>query len=187
MSQEVRINPCSYFVELVQNRGMSFYEELLTLGQHLHERERLALYKFLIKTKKDSYRSDAVRLLNSKKLMSAIANGEILYSLKNDVISYSARKNGISEFQDDLRVLKLSSISRFRIKKISKFFAQTEVEVIWNYPLQGKNLQKEGSYCILFYPYFDLKYFSNGKSRIRGLFNKLRINDVDLRKKLRAS
>jgi hypothetical protein len=74
----------------------------------------------------------------------------------------------------------------FRINKLIKFFAQTEVEVIWNFPLQGKNLQREGSYCTLLYPYFDLRYFSNGKNRIFGLINKIRTNDKELLTKLRT-
>jgi hypothetical protein len=165
---------------------MSFYEELLTLGQHLHERERLALYKFLTKTKGNIYKSDAIELLHSKELKSSIANGEILYSLKDNVVSYSARKNGSSAFQEDVRQVNLHKFSRFRIKKLIKFFAQTEVEVIWNYPLEGRNLQVEGSYCILSYPYFDLRYFSNGGSRLVGLFNRMKTNDKDLLTKLRT-
>jgi len=165
---------------------MSFYEELLTLGQHLHERERLALYKFLTKTKGNIYKSDAIELLHSKELKSSIANGEILYSLKDNVVSYSARKNGSSAFQEDVRQVNLHKFSRFRIKKLIKFFAQTEVEVIWNYPLEGRNLQVEGSYCILSYPYFDLRYFSNGGSRLVGLVNRMKTNDKDLLTKLRA-
>ena len=166
---------------------MSFYEELLTLGQHLHERERLALYKFLTKTKGNIYKLDAIELLNSREFKRAIANGEILYSLKDNVVSYSARKNGTSIFQENVRQIKLNDFSRFRIKKLIKFFAQTEVEVIWNYPLEGRNLQEDWSYCILSYPYFDLRYFSNGRSRVVGLVNKLRIDDSDLRKKLNTS
>lgn len=165
---------------------MSFYEELLTLGQHLHERERLALYKFLIKTKEDVYKTTAIALLNSKQFEGQIANGEILYTLNSDVVSYSVRKSGTSIFQENIREAKLNVIPRFRIKKLVKFFAQTEVEVIWNYPLQGQNPQEEASYCILSYPYFDLRYFSNGRSRVFGLVNKLRTNDREILTKLRA-
>ena len=163
---------------------MSFYEELLTLGQHLHERERLALYKFLLKTKDSGYKSDSFKLLNSGELRSSIANGEIIYSLKDNVVSYSARKSGSSEYQVDLRQEKLSHISKLRINKLIKFFAQTEVEVIWNYPLQGNDTQEEGSYCILSYPYFDLRYFSNGRGRIVGLMNKMKTNDKEILTKL---
>ena len=166
---------------------MSFYEELLTPGQHLHERERLALYRFLFETKSELYKSDAIELIRSQDLKRSVANGEIINSLNGNVVSYAARKNGSSEFQENLRAVNLSEISRFRIRKLIKFFAQSEVEVIWNYPLQGRNPQEAGSYCILSYPYFDLRYFSNGGGRIVGLVNKLKIDDTDLRKKLKAS
>ena len=165
---------------------MNFYEELLTLGQHLHERELLALYKFLLKTKNSAYKSDALELLNSGELRNSIANGEIFYSLKDNVVCYSARKSGSTAYQEDLRQIKLSNISKLRINKLIKFFAQTEVDVIWNYPLQGRNPQEEGSYCILSYPYFDLRHFSNGGSRFIGLINKLKIDNSDLMNKLKA-
>ena len=134
---------------------MSFYEELLTLGQHLHERERLALYKFLIERKSDTFRSNAMKLINSKELKSAIANGEIIYSLKENVVSYSTRKSGTMAYQENVREVKLNTISKLRIRKLIKFFAQAEVEVIWNYPLEGRG------------------------SRFLGLINKLRIDDSD--------
>ena len=163
---------------------MSFYEELLTLGQHLHEHERLALYKFLLQTKDNTYKSDALELLNSGELRSSVANGEIFYSLKGNLVCYSARKSGSTAYQEDLRQVKLSHISKLRINKLIKFFAQTEVEVIWNYPLQGNDTQEEGSYCILSYPYFDLRYFSNGRGRIVGLVNKMKTNDKEILTKL---
>jgi len=165
---------------------MSFYEELLTLGQHLHDRERLALYEFFIKTKSKLYSLDAFELIESKSLKRNIANGDIFYSLSGDTVSYSARKKGTLAYQENVREVKLKGLSGFRVRKLIKFFAQTEVEIIWNYPLQGRNPQDEAGYCIIAYPYFDLRYFSNGGSRIVGLFNKLRINDSDLMKKLNA-
>lgn len=166
---------------------MSFYEELLSLGQHLHERERFALYKYLIKTKKDVYKIKAVELLKTNQLKSAIANGEILYTLNSNVVSYAARKIGSFTYQENVRESKLNVFSKFRIKQLIKFFAQTEIEVIWNYPLNGNNPQEDGSYCILFYPYSDLRCFSNGGNRSVGFINKLKINDSDLRKKLKTS
>lgn len=166
---------------------MSFYEELLTLGQHLHDRERLALYKFFLTTKLKLYNLDAIELIESQILKRNIANGEIIYALNGDTVSYSVRKNGTLEYQENVREVNLRGLSSFRFRKLVKFFAQTEVEVIWNYPLQGRNPQDEASYCIISYPYFDLRYFSNGGSRIVGLINKLRINDSDLMKKLSAS
>jgi len=171
----------------VQNRSMSFYEELLTLGQHLHERERLALYKFLIESKSDTYKSDALNLIDSKEMKSSIADGEITYYLKNNVVSYSTRRNGSAAYQENVREAKLNKISKLRIRRLIKFFAQTEVEVIWNYPLEGRNSQAEGSYCIVSYPFSDLRYFSNGGSRVIGLIKKLRIDDSEIIQKLRVS
>jgi len=165
----------------------TFFEELLTLGQHLHERERLALYKFLIESKNDTYKSEALNLIESKEIKNAIADGEITYYLNNNVVSYSTRRNGSTEYQENVRQAKLNKISKLRIRKLIKFFAQTEVEVIWNYPLAGRNSQVEGSYCILSYPFSDLRYFSNGGSRVIGLIKKLRIDDSDIRQKLRVS
>ena len=166
---------------------MSFYDELLTLGQHLHERERLALYRFLIENNYESYKSDALKLIKSKELMGEIADGEITYYLKNNVVSYSTRRNGSATYQENVREAKLNKISKLRIRRLIKFFAQTEVEVIWNYPLEGRNSQVEGSYCIVSYPFSDLRYFSNGRSRVIGLINKLRIDDSEIRQKLRVS
>ncbi|CAN2170775.1 hypothetical protein MCEMZLE14_00058 [Candidatus Nanopelagicaceae bacterium] len=164
-----------------------FYDELLTLGQHLHERERLALYRFLIENKSDTYKSNALQLFKSKQLKSVIANGEITYSLKGDIVSYSTRKNGTLAYQENVRETKLNRIPKFRIRKLIKYFAQTEVEVIWNYPLEGRNPVIEGSYCTDSYPFFDLRYFSNGGSRLLGLINKLRVDDSDIRQKLKVS
>lgn len=166
---------------------MSFYEELLTLGQHLHERERLALYKFLIESKSDTYKSDALNLIESRGIKNAIADGEITYYLNNNVVSYSTRRIGSTTYQENVRQAKLNKIPKLRIRKLVKFFAQTEVEVIWNYPLAGRNSQAEGSYCIVSYPFSDLRYFSNGGSRVVGLIKKLRIDDSDIRQKLKIS
>jgi hypothetical protein len=165
---------------------MSFYEELLTLGQHLHERERLALYNFHVKGKKEVYVANAFSLLKYKELRSEIANGEILYKLDGDVVSYSARKNGTYPFQEDIRKIQLRFNRSFRKRQLVKFFAQTEVEVIWNFPLQGQTIQAESSYCILLYPYFDLRYFSNGRGRFVGLINKIKTDDKELLTKLRT-
>lgn len=164
----------------------TFFEELQTLGQHLHERERLALYKFLIESKSDTYKSEALNLIESKEIKNAIANGEITYYLNNNVVSYSTRRNGSTKYQENVRQAKLNKISKLRIRKLIKFFAQTEVEVIWNYPLAGRNSQVEGSYCIVSYPFSDLRYFSNGGSRVIGLIKKLRIDDSDIVEKMRV-
>ena len=171
----------------MHNKTVSYFEECLRLGEWLSEADRRALYRYLLESNKINYGVQANLLLKDSTLSKKIANGEILYSLKDNVVSYSARKNGSSAFEENVRQVKLHDFSRLQIKKLNKFFAQTEVEVIWNYPLEGRNFQEEGSYCIHSYPYFDLRYFSNGRGRIVGLVNKLKIDDTDLRKKLKAS
>jgi hypothetical protein len=166
---------------------MSLYEELLTHGSHLHETERIALYKFLLESKHDVYLSDAHELIRSNKLKREIADGEILYSLSLNQISYSAKRRGAVDYLQNLRTLKLKRFSKFQIKKIMKFFAQSEVDVIWNFPLQGKDPQELGSFSIISLPYFDLRYYSARRSRVLGLINKIKTGDSETLQKLRAS
>lgn len=166
---------------------MSLYEELLTHGTHLHETERIALYKFLLESKHDAYLTDAIELIRSNTLKREIANGEILYSLNKNKITYSARRRGAVEYLQNLRSLKLKRFSRFQIRKIMKFFAQSEVDVIWNFPLQGNEPQELGSFSIISLPYFDLRYYSARRSRILGLINKIRSDESEILQQLRAS
>ena len=166
---------------------MSLYEELLTHGSHLHEAERIALYRFLLESKHDIYFSDARELIRRNVLKREIANGEILYSLNSNQISYSARKRGALHYLENLRSLKLNRFSQVQIRKIVKFFAQSEVDVIWNFPLQGHNPQEPGSFSIISLPYFDLRYYSARRSRILGLINKIKSDDSEILQQLRAS
>jgi GDP-D-mannose dehydratase len=166
---------------------MSLYEELLTHGSHLHETERIALYKFLLESKHDVYLTDALELVRSNELKREIADGEILYSLNKNQISYSARKRGAVDYLQNLRSLQLKRFSKFQIKKIMKFFAQSEVDVIWNFPLQGSETKELGSFSIISLPYFDLRYYSARRSRILGLINKIKSDNSEILQQLRAS
>jgi hypothetical protein len=166
---------------------MSLYEELLSHGSHLHEAERIALYKFLLESKHNVYLTDAHELIRSNELKREIADGEILYSLTKNQISYSARRRGAVDYLQNLRSLKLKRFSKFQTKKIMKFFAQSEVDVIWNFPLKGNNLQERGSFSIISLPYFDLRYYSARGSRILGLINKIKSDDSEILQQLRAS
>jgi hypothetical protein len=93
-----KLNKSSSQHELPQPIGvssyLSFYEELPTLGSHLRETERVALYKFLLRSKRTGYHSDARELMSAHALKKEIANGEILYSVNGDVLNYSARRKG---------------------------------------------------------------------------------------------
>ena len=166
---------------------MSLYEELLTHGSHLHEAERIALYKFLLESKHEVYLSDAREIIRARTLKREVANGEILYSLNEKWISYSAKKRGAIDYLENLRSLKLKGFPKFQIRKIVKFFAQSEVDVIWNFPLQGENSPEPGSFSIISLPYFDLRYYSTRRSRILGLINKIKSDDSEILQQLRAS
>ena len=166
---------------------MSLYEALLTHGSHLHETERIALYNFLLESKHDVYLSDALELIRSNELKREIAGGEILYSLNKNQVSYSARKRGAANYLQNLRSLKLKRFSKFKMKQIMKFFAQSEVDVIWNFPVQNKDSQELGSFSIISLPYFDLRYYSASRSRILGFINRARSQDSEVLQQLRAS
>lgn len=181
------MNSSPYHAELVQNSDMSYYEELLTLGQLLQERERVALYEFFLEREQSRYRADAKQLLSNSTLQTAIANGEIKYTIEGNSLFYAARKNGTLEYFEQIRQSQLSEIPTLRIKKIIKFMAQAEVEVIWNFPILGANSSEQNGYFTVSYPFSDLRYFSEGKGKLLGLIKKLTKSDSEIVSKLRAS
>jgi hypothetical protein len=122
--------------------------------------------------------------MSTHSLKKEIANGEILYSVSGDVLKYSARRKGETGYLENLRTLELSKISKFRINKIVKFFAQSEVDVIWNYPVHGQEIEEAGSFSIRSIPYYDLRYYSEGRGRFEGLINKLKFNETEIFQKL---
>ena len=166
---------------------MSYYEELLTLGQHLQERERVALYEYLLETKQSRYLADAKRLLSNSTLQTAIANGEIKYTLKGNSLFYAARKLGSPEYFEQIRQTQLGDIPALRIKKILKFMAQAEVEAIWNFPIPSASSLDQNGYFTVSYPFSDLRYYSEGKGKFLGLIKKLTKDDSEIIAKLRAS
>ena len=166
---------------------MSYYEELLTLGSHLRETERVTLYKFFLISKRENYLSAARELLSAHALKREIANGEILYTLSGNLLTYSAKRKNESDYIQDLRTLKLSKISKIRINSIVKFFAQSEVDVIWNYPLQGDEPEDEGSFSIIAVPFSDFRYYSESRSRVVGFFNKSKFVDSEILDLLKTS
>jgi hypothetical protein len=166
---------------------MSYYEELLTLGQHLQERERVALYEFLLEKEESRYLADSKQLLSNATLQTAIANGEIKYTLEGNTLFYAARKHGASEYFEQIRQTNLGDIHALRIKKILKFMAQAEVEVIWNFPIPCADSIDQNGYFTVSYPFSDLRYYSEGKGRFLGLIKKLSKDDSGIIAKLRAS
>lgn len=172
---------------MVQDSAMSYYEDLLTLGSNLREFERVTLYKFLLDSKRENYVADAYELINTHSLKKEIANGDIFYSINGKILSYSAKKKGRSGYIEDLRTLQLKGITKLQINKIIKFFAQSEVDVIWNYPIEEHGSEDDGSFTIISFPYSDLRYYSESRSRIFGFFNKLKSVDTKLLHLLKTS
>ena len=163
---------------------MSLFEEYLTRGQWLTDEERLAIYKYLLKTQKARYSVSAKELLEKKNLNTTFANGDLHYSLKSNSISYEARRKGTIEYISEIRPLKLSRLIFLNQGRIRKFFAQCEIDVLRNFPIQGAIHVEERSYGINVYPYYDLNYYSRGRGVVVGLLKKLRIRDDELLEQL---
>lgn len=165
---------------------MSYFEECLRLGEWLSEADRRALYRYLLKSNNDTYGVQINLLLRKSSLKRNIANGEIFYTLLNSTVAYKARKIGSEEFTSDMRTMKLTGIQIIDLQKLKKFFAQSDVDVMQNFPLPGANPQTEAGFGIDTYPFYSLVYYSNGKNRLLGLINKIKTSDREILTKLRA-
>jgi hypothetical protein len=115
-----------------------------------------------------------------------IANGEVIYTLQSNQVTYKARKIGSVEFSSEMRKMQLMGIQLIDIQRLRKFFAQSDVDVIQNFPLPGENQESEGGFCVDTFPYYTLAYYANGGNPIKGLIKKLRTNDKDILTKLRT-
>jgi len=166
---------------------MSYFEESLSLGQWLFPERKLALYKYFLKTKRDAYLQDAAELNQMGVLSRSIANGEILYEFRNNRVSVSAREIGASQFSPPFRQLNIPYFQFLRASKLTKFFAQTEVDVLSNFPIPTSGIPKNYSININAFPYYDLRYYSKGRGRVQGFINKVQIDDSELVRKLMAS
>lgn len=166
---------------------MSLFEEYLTRGFWMREEERLAIYKYLLKTKSHTYRTQANKLLNEKFLQDSFANGEIAYSLHKGIVSFKTRKKGESDFEGAHRSIRLSKFEKLSVSKLIKFFAQAEVDILRNYPICSDEYSEERSYAMNVYPYYDLNYYSNGDGKAKGLLKKIQSKDDELLEKLLAS
>jgi hypothetical protein len=166
---------------------VTFYEESLGLGQWLFPERKLALYKFFLKTKRVTYLQDVAELTHEGVLSRSIANGEILYEFKNSQVSVSAREIGTDEFSPPFRELSIPFFHFFGTSKLTKFFAQTEVDVLSNFPVPTNDAPKNFSINIDAFPYYDLRYYSKGKGRVLGFIQKVQIDDSELVRKLMAS
>ena len=165
---------------------MSYFEECLRLGEWLSEADRRALYRYLLESNNVTYGVQANLLLRNSTLNRKIANGEILYSLMNNKVTFSARRIGSEEFTRDIRTLGLTGLRFVDLLRLEKFFAQSDVDVIQNFPLPGENQQSESGFAVDAYPYYTLAYYADGKNYLKGLIKKLTTNDREILTKLRA-
>ena len=170
----------------MQNKTVSYFEECLRLGEWLSEADRRALYRYLLESNKENYKAQANLLLENSSFNKKIANGEVVYTVLNSLVTYKARKIGSDEFTSEMRKMNLIGIPIIDTQRLKKFFAQSDVDVIQNFPLPGENQESEGGFCVDTYPYYTLAYYANGGNPIKGLIKKLRTNDKEILTKLRT-
>lgn len=170
----------------MHNKGVSYFEECLTSGGLLFQEERRALYKYLLEINKDFYVNQANLLLDNGITTRNIANGEATYFLKDRKVNYSARELNSDEIQSELREIKLARIRKYNIRKLEKFFAQCDVDIISNFPIPGGIPKEESGYGFNTYPFYTLAYYSNGGNPITGFIKKLKTNDTEILTKLRT-
>jgi hypothetical protein len=170
----------------VHNKTVSYFEECLRLGEWLSEADRRALYRYLLESNKENYKVQANLLLENSSLKKKIANGEVIYTVLNRQVTYKARKIGSNEFTSEMRKMNLIGIPIIDTQRLKKFFAQSDVDVIQNFPLPGENQESEGGFCVDAYPYYTLAYYANGGNPIKGIIKKLRTNDKEILTKLRT-
>lgn len=172
--------------ELVQNRVVNFYDECLTLGENLGEEERLALYRYLYSSKKREYKTQARALLSQKRFCNFIANGEVEYKVSSNCVEFRTRRLDSLEFTPVVREMKLGLIRPIRIRRLKRFFAQSAVDVIRNFPLASADVDPDVGFGINTFPYYSLRHFSNGGSKMLGLLRKIRTYDSEVLVKLRT-
>jgi len=183
---EILENIKSLNVQLVHNKTVSYFEECLRLGEWLSEADRRALYKYLLEYNEETYKVQANILLNNSKFNKTVANGEIFLSIKNRSVGYSARELGSSDLTSEMRKMKLIGIRFLDIRRLKKFFAQSDVDVIQNFPLPGVNVRTQTSFGIDAYPYYTIAYYANGNNFLKGIINKINTNDKEILVKLRT-
>lgn len=166
---------------------MSMFEDYLTYGRYISQEEKYSLYKYILLVKANPHRKDAVQLLDERSMIRSIAGGVICYQIQGDYVSYSCKKAEDENFSEAIRTIKLSMIKAVSISRLTKFFAQVEVDVLSNFPLPGRGEDFGMGFGYIVYPYYDLNYFSNGHGKLLGLIKKLRLEDDPLLEKLLSS
>jgi len=170
----------------VHNKTVSYFEECLRLGEWLSEADRRALYKYLLESNQETYEVQANFLLKNSRLNKKVANGEIFLSIDDRIAGYSARELGSSHLTSEMRKMKLTGLRLIDVRRLKKFLAQSDVDVIQNFPLPGVNMRTQTSFGIDAYPYYTLAYYANSKNYLKGFFVKMRTSDKEILTKLRT-
>jgi hypothetical protein len=165
---------------------VSYFEECLRLGEWLSEADRRALYKYLLESNQETYEVQANFLLKNSRLNKKVANGEIFLSIDDRIAGYSARELGSSHLTSEMRKMKLTGLRLIDVRRLKKFLAQSDVDVIQNFPLPGVNMRTQTSFGIDAYPYYTLAYYANSKNYLKGFFVKMRTSDKEILTKLRT-
>ena len=171
----------------MQNELVEYLQQLLSSGTRVTPEERRAMYKFFLETRVSQYQLDASELIKNKYLQTSFANAEIRYQISGNSVSFDARKKGEIDFTKEVRSMRLRKLKFMKRRNIEKFFAQTEVDVACNYPINTSIEYQPKSVNIFSFAFYDLKYYSKGRSEILGLVNKLKTRDSETLRKLRAS
>ncbi|NBW82446.1 hypothetical protein EBR21_11895, partial [bacterium] len=123
---------------------------------------------------KDFYVNKANLLLDKGITSRSIANGEATFYLNDRKVNYSARELNSDEIQSELREIRLTRIRKYNIRKLGKFFAQCDVDLISNFPIPGRIPKEESGYGFNVYPFYTLAYYADGGNPIKGIIKKLR-------------
>ena len=158
----------------MQNRPVEDFEEILTLGEYLDEDDLHNLYLHLQTSNLDKYNTLLDELRKKGRSTSRAANGEIEYKLKLGKVSYSAREMETEHTYSDVRSMWFTPNYFLNRRRLIKFFAQSEVDVIKNFPLPGVNQRTSFGFGVHSYPYYELNFYSNGRGKLKGLLNKYR-------------
>ena len=159
----------------MQNRPVEDFEEILTLGEYLDEDDLHNLYLHLQTSNLDKYNTLLDELRKKGRSTSRAANGEIEYKLKLGKVSYSAREMETEHTYSDVRRMWFTPNYFLNRRRLIKFFAQSEVDVIKNFPLPGVNQRTSFGFGVHSYPYYELNFYSNGRGKLKGLLNKYKI------------
>lgn len=158
----------------MQNSPVEDFEEILTLGEYLDEDDLRKLYLHLQTANLIKYQDILDVLRKNGRSTSKVANGEIEYTLKHGRVCYSARELKTEHVYLDIRRMWFVPTYLFNRGRLIKFFAQSEVDVIKNFPLPGVNERTSFGFGVHSYPYYDLNFYSDGRGKLKGLVKKYR-------------